>query len=101
MKSLHLALAVVGTLAAFPASAAEQRIAVGVSELSCPTCSFTVAAAMRDVPTVDIVEFTEGEEYGTGIFVVTYDDEAADPGMIVEAIRATGYPAEIVESGDS
>ena len=62
MKSLHLALAVVGTLAAFPASAAEQRINIGVGELTCPTCSYTVAVAMRGVPSVEIIDFTEGED---------------------------------------
>ena len=98
MKSLHLALAVVGTLAAFPASATEQRINIGVGEL---TCSYTVAAAMRGVPSVEIIDFTEGEEFGTGTYIVAFDDEAADQDMIVEAIRATGYPADIIESGDS
>ncbi|MSU90344.1 periplasmic mercury ion-binding protein [Rhodobacteraceae bacterium 2CG4] len=101
MKKLYLALAAVGALAAIPATAAEQRIEVGVGELTCPTCSYTVAAAMRDVPSVEIIEFAEGEEFGTGTFTVAYDDEAADPDTIVEAIRATGYPAEVVRPGDS
>ncbi|GGH41865.1 mercuric ion binding protein [Cribrihabitans marinus] len=101
MKSLHLALAVVGTLAAFPASAAEQRINIGVGELTCPTCSFTVATAMRGVPTVEIIDFREGEEFGTGTYVVAFDDQAANPDMIIEAVLANGYPAEIVEPGDS
>ena len=101
MKSLHLALAVVGTLAAFPASAAEQRINIGVGELTCPTCSYTVAAAMRGVPSVEIIDFTEGKEFGTGTYVVIFDDEVADQTMIVDAIRDIGYPADIAVSGES
>ena len=101
MKPIQRAIVALGILAAVPASAEEQRINIGVGELTCPTCSFTVAAAMRGVPSVEIIDFTEGEEFGTGTYIVAFDDEAADQDMIVEAIRATGYPADIVESGDS
>ena len=101
MKSLHLALAVVGTLAAFPASAAEQRINIGVGELTCPTCSYTVAAAMRGVPSVEIIDFMEGEEFGTGTYIVAFDDQAANPDMIIDAVLSNGYPAELLQAGDS
>ena len=90
-----------GILAAMPASAEEQRINVGVAELTCPTCSFTVAAAMRGVPTVEIVDFQEGEEFGTGTYVVAFDDQAANPDMIIEAVLANGYPAEVLQAGES
>ena len=101
MKHLSLALATLGILAAMPASAEEQRINVGVAELTCPTCSFTVAAAMRGVPTVEIVDFQEGEEFGTGTYVVAFDDQAANPDIIIEAVLANGYPAEVLQAGDS
>ena len=101
MKHLYLALATLGILAAMPASAEEQRINVGVAELTCPTCSFTVAAAMRGVPTVEIVDFQEGEEFGTGTYVVVFDDQAANPDMIIEAVLANGYPAEVLQAGES
>ncbi|NND42722.1 MAG: periplasmic mercury ion-binding protein [Silicimonas sp.] len=101
MKSLYLALATLGILAAMPASADEQRIKVGVGELTCPTCSFTVAAAMRGVPTVEIIDFQEGEEFGTGTYVVAFDDQATSPDMIIESILSNGYPAEVLQAGDS
>ncbi|SLN65609.1 hypothetical protein PSA7680_03467 [Pseudoruegeria aquimaris] len=101
MKHLSLALATLGILAAMPASAEEQRINVGVAELTCPTCSFIVAAAMRGVPTVEIVDFQEGEEFGTGTYVVAFDDQAANPDMIIEAVLANGYPAEVLQAGES
>ena len=101
MKTIQLAIAALGILAAIPASADEQRINVGVGELTCPSCSFTVAAAMRGVPSVEIVDFLEGETWGEGIYVVAYDDQAASPDMIINAVLANGYPAEVLQSGDS
>ena len=101
MKTIQLAIATLGILAAMPASAEEQRIKIGVGELTCPTCSFTVAAAMRGVPTVEIIDFQAGEEFGTGTYVVAFDDQAASPDMIIEAILANGYPAEVLQAGES
>ncbi|WP_323780136.1 periplasmic mercury ion-binding protein [Leisingera sp.] len=101
MKNILLTLSALGVLAAVPASAAEQRITVGVGELTCPSCSFTVAAAMRGVPSVEIVDILEGRSWGEGIYVVAYDDQAADPDMIINAVLANGYPAEVLQPDDS
>ena len=101
MKKIQLALATLSVLAAMPASADEQRIHVGVGDLTSPTCSFTVAAAMRGVPTVEIIDFQEGEEFGTGTYVVAFDDQATSPDMIIEAVQSNGYPAEVLQAGDS
>lgn len=101
MKTIQLAIATLGILAAMPASAEEQRIKVGVGELTCPTCSFTVAAAMRGVPSVEIIDFQDGEEFGTGTYVVAFDDQAASPAMIIEAVLANGYPAEVLQARES
>ena len=99
MKPIQRAIVALGILAAAPASAEEQRINIGVGELTCPTCSFTVAAAMRGVPTVEIIDFTEGEEFGT--YIVAFDDQAANPDMIIDAVLSNGYPAELLQAGDS
>ena len=56
---------------------------------------------MRGVPTVEIVDFQEGEEFGTGTYVVAFDDQAANPDMIIEAVLANGYPAEVLQAGES
>jgi mercuric ion binding protein len=56
---------------------------------------------MRSVPSVEIVDFLEGQRWDEGVFVVTYDDQAANPAMIVQAIMANGYPAEVLPAGDS
>jgi len=101
MKTIRLAITALGILAAVPLSAEEQRINIGVGELTCPTCTYTVATAMRGVPSVEVIDFTEGEEFGTGTYVVIFDDEVADQTMIVDAIRDIGYPADILVSGES
>lgn len=98
----HLAIAtIIGLLAASPGLAAEQQIKVDVSDLTCPTCSYTVASSMRSVPSVEILDFTEGAEFGKGVFTVTYDDATATPEMIVEAVLANGYPAAIASDDGS
>lgn len=96
MDKLLLPLAIVSGLAAFPALAGEQQTNISVSEMTCPTCSFTVASSMRQVPSVEIVDFQESATFGEGVFIVTYDDEAVDAEMIVDAVKANGYPAEIL-----
>jgi copper chaperone CopZ len=101
MNKLLFHVAVAATLIASPALAEEQQIRIGVSEMTCPTCSFTVASSMRRVPTVEVLEFQESEMFGEGVFTVTYDDQSADPAMIVEAIMANGYPAEVLSAGES
>ncbi|WP_370159247.1 periplasmic mercury ion-binding protein [Limimaricola soesokkakensis] len=96
MNKFLLPLAIVGGLATFPAFAGEQQINISVSEMTCPTCSFTVASSMRQVPSVEIVDFQESATFGQGVFIVTYDDEAADAETIVDAVMANGYPAEVL-----
>jgi mercuric ion binding protein len=98
---LLLPAVITGLLAAVPALADEQRINISVSELTCPSCAYIAAGSMRSVPSVEIVDFLEGQRWDEGVFVVTYDDQAANPAMIVQAIMANGYPAEVLPAGDS
>lgn len=101
MKKLVIPFAFAMLATATPAFAEEQTINVKVGDLTCPTCSYTVAGSMRGVPSVEVVEFAEGEVWGEGFFVVTYDDQVATPDMILEAVVANGYPAEVAEPSDS
>ncbi|GAB4283720.1 MAG: mercury resistance system periplasmic binding protein MerP [Roseovarius sp.] len=101
MKSLLLSGITAGLMAAMPAFAGEQTISIDVGDMTCPSCSFTVAASMKRVPTVRIVDFQQGETFGQGVFVVTFDDAVATPKMIVEAVTANGYPARLLPAGNS
>lgn len=101
MKTLLLSATAAGLMAMAPAFADEQTVSIDVGDMTCPSCSFTVARSMKGVPTVEIVDFLEGEEFGEGIFVVRYDDELATPEMIVEAVTANGYPARLRPADNS
>lgn len=94
----HILLSSVLMVAAFssPAFAEEQTVAIAVSELTCPSCSFIVASSMRGVPSVEINDFAEGPEYGHGVYKVTFDDAEASVERIIEAVMANGYPAEVL-----
>ncbi|GAB4386492.1 heavy-metal-associated domain-containing protein [Albidovulum sp.] len=98
----HILPALAATLLmSLPAHAGEQTARIDVGEMTCPTCSYTVASAIRRLPTTEIVEFKESATFGEGVFVVTFDDAAATPEMIVEAVTANGYPARVLPEGNS
>lgn len=101
MKILLPSSIAAGLMASMPAFAAEQTVSIDVSDMTCPSCSFTVATSMKRVPTVQIVDFQESETFGEGIFVVTFDDASATPEMIVEAVTANGYPARVQSPDNS
>lgn len=101
MTLKHLPFTVAALLLAAPAFAGEQTARIDVGEMTCPTCSFTVAASLRSVPTVQVVSFHDGDAIGEGVFVVTYDDQATDTDAIVNAVVANGYPARVAPSDNS
>lgn len=94
----HTLLSSAVCLAAFASAAfAEERtVEIGVSELTCPSCSFIVASSMRGVPSVEIDGFVDGPEYGQGVCSVTFDDAKTTAEGIIEAVMANGYPAKIL-----
>ena len=63
MKSLLSAVALALLAGAAPAAEATARIAV--TGLTCPSCSYIVATAMKRVESVEILSFTEaGDDAG-------------------------------------
>jgi periplasmic mercuric ion binding protein len=100
MKRLLVTALMVLSLAV-AAQAAEQQAKIAVSELSCPSCVYIVSSAIKQVPSTEIVDFTEGENWWEGTFLVSYDDASATPKMIVEAILGYGYPASVVTEDGS
>ena len=101
MKIMAPAFLAAGLLLATPAFAAEQTIRIQVGEMTCPSCSYTVATAMRRVPGVKILEFKGTDDFGDGVFVVAYDDQSATAEMILQAITANGYPASLLPADNS
>lgn len=78
--------------------AGEAETRLHVTGLTCPSCSYIVATALKNVETVKIAEFTEGEAED-GTYLLQYDDAVTDPEALVAAVTGVGYGASIVESG--
>lgn len=93
--------ALVSVLAASAAYAAEQEARIAVGELSCPSCVYIASSAMREIATVEVLAFEEGENWWEGEFLVRYDDASATPEMIAEAVKGYGYPASVVTANGS
>ena len=101
MKKLMLTIASAAALSGAAVQADEQRVSINVAEMTCPSCNFIVGRSIHSVESTSILDFTEGFEFGEGVFVVTYDDAVATPDMIVEAVMANGYPAEVLTDDNS
>lgn len=95
MKMLLGAFALSSLLAA-PVLAGEQTVRISVGGLTCPSCSFIVASALKEVPSVVIDDFSEGPEATQGIYVVTFDDAKTTPEDLVDAVEVNGYPADLL-----
>ena len=96
MKPLLLSSALAIAACASAAFAEERTVEIAVSELTCPSCSFIVASSMRSVPSVQINDFADGPQYGQGVYNVTFDDTQATLENIIEAVKANGYPAQVL-----
>lgn len=101
MKQILLSSALTFAALSSVALAEERPVEIGVSELTCPSCSFIVASSMRGVPSVEIDSFTDGPDYGEGIYSVTFDDAETTVESIIEAVMANGYPAEVLPETES
>lgn len=80
--------------------AAEATTRVAVDGLTCPSCSYIVATAMKRIDSVEVLEFTEGEA-GAGLYVLRYDDAVTDPEAIVAAVTGVGYGAALAGKSGS
>lgn len=98
MRQLILAATLILTPVATLAAEAETRL--HVTGLTCPSCSYIVATALKKIETVKILEFTEGEA-DDGVYVLTYDDDATAPVALIEAVTGVGYGAALAVDGGS
>lgn len=101
MKQLGIAVILAGLGLGSAAFADEKRISLEVGGLSCPSCFYIAGDAILSVDSADILEFIEGEEAGRAVYIVSFDDELATPGQIVQAVEGYGYPARILEEANS
>ncbi|OOY06945.1 hypothetical protein [Thioclava sp. F36-7] len=87
-------------LAPVVALAGEAQTRLHVTALTCPSCSYIVATALKRVESVKIAEFVEGEAED-GIYVLHYDDAVTDPKALIAAVTGVGYGAALADGGGS
>lgn len=80
--------------------AAEAETRLHVTGLTCPSCSYIVATALKRVETVEIAGFFEGEAED-GVYVLQYDDAVTDPDQLIAAVTGVGYGAALATEGGS
>lgn len=90
------------TLAAFlvatAANAAEQRVRIEVSGLTCPSCPYIAATALRSVESVDIVAADYDAAVEAAVFLLSYDDAVTTPTAIADAATEYGYPGRVLDA---
>lgn len=101
MKHIVLLSAFAVAALSSAAFAEVRKIEIAVSELTCPSCSFIVASALKSVPSVEISNFEEGPQDGQGVYSVSFDDAETTVESIIGAVTANGYPASVLPAMDS
>lgn len=74
--------------------AAEATTRIDVTGLTCPSCSYIVATALKRVDSVEIIEFTEGQSED-GTYLLRFDDSLTSPEALVAAVTDVGYGASL------
>ena len=87
-----LFLAIVGLLAALPATAAERTATFSVPGMTCPLCPITVTTAIKKLDGIVTVSADVNAKTATVIF----DDTRTSAEAIAEASKNAGYPAGLV-----
>lgn len=96
----RILLAAILLLAPAAALAGEAQTRLHVTGLTCPSCSYIVATALKRVDTVEIVEFVEGDAED-GVNVLHYDDAVTNPEALITAVTGVGYGAALTDGSES
>lgn len=95
MRTLTLSL--LGLFAATVAQAAERQASIEVSELTCPSCPYIAAKAVKSIDSVEIIRGDYDEAAEKIVFLVRYDDAVTTPEAIAEAPMQYGYPGRVLD----
>ena len=79
------------------ASASTESCTIPVTGMTCAACSGRVQRTLEQTSGVA----SAGVNLMTGAATVAFDPTVVSPGQLVEAIRATGYGAELPEPDQS
>lgn len=93
----YVMLSLLGLFAATVAQAAERQASIEVSELSCPSCPYIAADAVKSINSVEIIKDDYDEAAGKIVFLVRYDDAVTTPEAIAAAPMEYGYPGRVLD----
>jgi periplasmic mercuric ion binding protein len=76
--------------------AAEQQARIEVSELSCPSCPYIAADAVKSIESVEIIRGEYDQAAEKMVLLVSYDDVLTTPDAIAGAPMQYGYPGRVL-----
>jgi mercuric ion binding protein len=92
----HLIISAVMALAAPGAAMAEsQQARIEVSGLYCPSCSYIAGEALKQEPSVELIDLTPSATGDTAVYVVIYDDAVTSLENIIARPISYGYEARL------
>jgi len=93
----YLTLSLLGLLVATGVQAAEKQASIEVSELSCPSCPYIAADAVKSIDSVEILQGDYDQAAEKIVFLVSYDDAITTPEAIAQASMQYGYPGRVLD----
>lgn len=101
-RAMVFALSLVTALLAGGAlQAAERQARIEVSGMSCPSCPYIAAEAIRSVASVEILEGDYDPAAQIIVFLVRFDDAVTSAEAIAEAPFDYGYPGRVLDAAES
>lgn len=100
MKNILAAISV-GLLTTGAAFAAERQASIEVSGLTCPSCPYIAAEAVKSIESVQILKSDYDEAAEKIVFLVAYDDATTTPDAIAAAPMQYGYPGQVLDTAAS
>jgi len=97
----HLLIALATVFAATAASADERTVTVEVTGLTCPSCPYIAADAIKAVETAQILEVDYDSDAQRARYTVTFDDDVVTAEALAEASDGYGYPGRLVGDDNS
>lgn len=97
LKPLSLSLFALAMATA--AQAAERQAKIEITKLSCPSCPYIAAKAIRDVASSNIIEVDYDPAAQRAVYLVGYDDAVTTAAAIAAAPAEYGYPGRVLDDG--
>lgn len=93
----RIAIFLAAAVVASAANAVERQVRVEIGGLTCPSCPYIAASALRSVESVDIVEAYYDVAAQKAVFLLSYDDDLTTPDIIAGSTMEYGYPGRVLD----